>query len=117
MALPRHTYPAPQPLKLVEGTILIPANTYTSPSILALHTHPRYWSEPLVWKPSRWIAINTGMEEVVTPASNAYYPWSDGPQNCPGVNFSQVEFVAVLAMLMHTHSLVIVKEDAETKTR
>jgi cytochrome P450 len=115
MALPKHTYSTPQALKVGDRTVIIPANTYTSPNILALQTHPKYWPEPLVWKPSRWISGSTGQEELVKPKNKAYYPWSDGPQNCPGVKFSQVEFVAVLALLMHSHSMVIAKEVSESE--
>ncbi|KAL9625277.1 MAG: hypothetical protein Q9160_000679 [Pyrenula sp. 1 TL-2023] len=32
-----------------------------------------------------------------------YFPWSDGPQFCPGKKFAQVEFVAVLATLFRDH--------------
>jgi cytochrome P450 len=120
MALPKHTYTRPQPLKVGDRTVLIPANTYTSPNIIAMHTHPKYWTDPLVWNPKRWITSDirsgaTRHEELVAPTKSAFYPWSDGPQNCPGEKFSQVEFVAVLALLMHTHSLAIVKEHGETE--
>jgi cytochrome P450 len=120
MALPKHTYSTPQRLKVGDQTMLIPANALTSPSLLAVHTHPKYWSDPLVWKPTRWItkmlgSDNEDLKELVTPSQNTYFPWSDGPQNCPGVKFSQVEFVAVLALLMYNHSLVIVKKAGESE--
>jgi cytochrome P450 len=96
--------------------MIIPANTNTSPSLLAVHTHPQYWPDPLVWKPSRWIAsANKGQESLVTPARSTYFPWSDGPQNCPGRKFSEVEFVAVLAALMREHVLQIVSEGVESE--
>jgi cytochrome P450 len=96
--------------------VIIPANTSTSPSLLAVHTHPLYWPDPLAWKPSRWIAsANEGQESLVTPARNTYFPWSDGPQNCPGRKFSEVEFVAVLVALMREHVLQIVSEGAESE--
>lgn len=28
-----------------------------------------------------------------------FVPWADGPRNCPGQKFAQVEFVAVMATL------------------
>jgi cytochrome P450 len=120
MTLPKHTYATSQRLEVGDRAFLIPANTYISPSIMAMHTHPRYWAEPLVWKPSRWITSNTSAgamqdEKLFAPANSAFYPWSDGPQNCPGEKFSQVEFVGVLASLMRTHSLEIVTGDGETE--
>ena len=115
MALPKHTSSTPQRLKLGDRIVLIPANTSTSPSLLAVHTHPKYWPDPLAWKPSRWITTNNGQESLLTPARDTYFPWSDGPQNCPGRKFSEVEFVAVLALLMRNHVLMIVKENGENE--
>lgn len=40
-------------------------------------------------------------EELLVPKQNTYFPWSDGPQNCPGYKFSEVEAVAVLACLFN----------------
>ena len=31
--------------------------------------------------------------------SGSFIPWADGPRNCPGQKFAQVEFVAVMASL------------------
>ena len=31
--------------------------------------------------------------------SGTFIPWADGPRNCPGRKFAQVEFVAVMASL------------------
>jgi cytochrome P450 len=120
MALPKHTYSTPQRLKVGDQSVFVPANALTSPSLLAVHTHPKYWTDPLAWKPTRWIirssgGDNDGPEELVTPSQNTYFPWSDDPQNCPGVKFSQVEFVAVLALLMYKHSLVVVKKARESE--
>jgi len=113
LALPKHTSSSPQALKIGDRTIIIPAHTSTSPSLLAVHTHPKYWPDPMEWKPSRWMTKENGRDSLVTPARDTYFPWSDGPQNCPGRKFSEVEFVAVLALLMRDHVLRIVKGDGE----
>ncbi|TGO42526.1 hypothetical protein BHYA_0007g00250 [Botrytis hyacinthi] len=42
------------------------------------------------------------------------FPRSDGPQNCPGQKSSQVEFVAVLAILLRHHRVSIVQGDNKT---
>ncbi|KAF2470382.1 cytochrome P450 monooxygenase [Lindgomyces ingoldianus] len=122
LSLPKRTSSKPQRLQIGDRSILIPANTSTSPSLIAVHTHPQYWPDPLKWNPSRWIitdsnAASSGShhESLITPLRDTYFPWSDGPQNCPGLKFSQVEFVAVLASLMCHHLLTIVREDGETK--
>ena len=113
--LPKRTSSTPQRIEVGGRSIVIPANTTISPSLLAVQTHSQYWPDPLEWKPSRWLTINSqGEEVIITPQRDTFFPWSDGPQNCPGLKFSQVEFVAVLSLLMREHSLSIMKEDGET---
>lgn len=58
---------------------------------------------------------NADKETLITPSRDTYFPWSDGPHNCPGVKFSQVEFVAVLAFIIRQHQLTIMQEDGETE--
>ena len=48
------------------------------------------------------------------PRPGTYFPWSDGPQNCPGAKFSKVEVVAVLAYLLRDHQVGIVREAGES---
>jgi cytochrome P450 len=129
MSLPRWTNEQPQELLVDDRSIIIPPLTGISASILATHTYPQYWPDPLTWKPSRWItpddasglSKNLDAEKLVTPARNTFMPWSDGPQNCLGVKFSQVEFVAVTAYFFKSHRLSVQKlpgEDAaQTKAR
>lgn len=98
-------------------------------SLLAVQTHPKYWHDPLDWKPCRWISSGPALasggpalclaarlrnEKLVTPAQSTYFPWSDGPQNCPGAKFAQVEFVAVLACLLRDHRIGVVQEKNES---
>lgn len=116
VTLPKQTSSSPQEIILANRRIVIPANTSTSPCVIAAHTHPKYWPNPLKWSPSRWInTIDDDTEELVTPPRDTFFPWSDGAQNCPGVKFSQVEFVAVLALLMQAHRLSVVKNHGETE--
>ncbi|KAF2821233.1 cytochrome P450 [Ophiobolus disseminans] len=105
----------PQLIRFGDRTIIVPANTSISPSLLAVHTHPKYWPNPLAWKPTRWLTKVDGKDCLVTPARDTYFPWSDGPQNCPGRKFSEVEFVAVLALLMRNLALSIVKSGGEAE--
>ncbi len=110
---------------------MIPPHTGISPSLLAVQTHPKYWSDPLLWQPSRWISpsptevpldanldlgTRLAQEMFVQPKQSTFFPWSDGPQNCPGEKFAQVEFVAVIACLLRDHRMSIVREPGESFT-
>lgn len=134
MALPKWTNEHPQRLQIGEKTIVIPPQTGVMPSLLAVHTLPQYWQDPLLWRPSRWIIPSsttttttltephsppTGLhsEDILTPAQSTYFPWSDGPQNCPGAKFAQVEFVAVLACILRNHRVGVVGEPNESPER
>lgn len=80
-----------------------------APSYGAVQTDPRYWgSDSLIWRPSRWIkpvdttttaTTKPGDEELNMPIRGAFIGWSEGTRDCPGRKFSQVEFVAIIAVL------------------
>lgn len=123
MSLPKWTKGRAQTLKVGEQTLAIPPGVGTSPHLLAVHTHPRYWEDPFTWKPARWIVAGShpasdsavASEELWTRPAHTYFPWSDGPQNCPGAKFSRVEAVAVLGCLFRAHRLGVKKESGEGK--
>ncbi|KAL1607621.1 hypothetical protein SLS60_002555 [Paraconiothyrium brasiliense] len=115
MALPKWTTNHPTPLRVGNREIMIPPHTGVQPNIIATQTHPNYWPSPLVWNPSRWIITSSNgptHEEMYVPPRDTFFPWSDGPQNCLGVKFSQVEFVAVLVGLLRENRLAVVKQRA-----
>lgn len=114
-----------QTLKINNKTILIPAGTMVIPSVLALHRHPRYWgADSNVWRPLRWIApspesgansndSHVEQESLLIPTKGTFIPWSEGPRNCPGKKFAQVEVVAVLASLVRKHRIQPTMEPKE----
>lgn len=50
----------PQTLQIPGKTIFIPPRTGIMPSILEIQMHPKYWEDPSLWKPSRWIKSTPG---------------------------------------------------------
>lgn len=123
MALPKWTDRTSQRLNINGRAVTIPAETMVIPSLLAIQTHPKYWaSDPLVWRPSRWITSNAAanpskslnQEKLFQPVKGTYFPWSEGPQHCPGKKFAQVEFVAVLACLFKDHHVRAQLAEGET---
>ncbi|KAE8413511.1 cytochrome P450 [Aspergillus pseudocaelatus] len=120
-SLPKWTNDQPQPLKVGNRTVMIPSKVGINPSLLTMHINPRCWEDPLEWKPSRWItpskldtANSIEHDQLITPGRCTYFPWSDGPQNCPGNKFSQVEFVAIIASLLRNHRISPVANMGET---
>lgn len=127
VAIPKWTAQQPQTLSIrntQDGgirAITIPPGVYTSPHLIAIQAHSEYWPDAEVWRPSRWIVSHLERseqgihnEELVEPAKNTYFPWSDGPQSCPGKKFIQVEAVAVLALLFKNHRISVMKEPGES---
>ena len=52
-------------------------------------------------------------ETFIEPEAGTFIPWADGPRECVGRKFSQVEFVAVLATLFRDHRVRPVVKDGE----
>lgn len=75
--------------------LTIPAGTRLTIPIHLLHRHPLYWKDPDVFQPERWL----GKEH---PASNkhAYMPFSNGPRNCIGYYFAEMEAKLLMAPLI-----------------
>lgn len=95
----------------------------------ALHTDPQTWgSDALDWRPSRWLKASSSTvssnhdhissiaaENFIEPKVGTFIPWADGPRECVGRKFSQVEFVAVLAGLFRQYRVrpVLKNEEGE----
>jgi cytochrome P450 len=64
-------------------------------SPLILHRHPAYWESPEDFLPERWL----DPEAEKRRPRFAYMPFSGGPRQCIGNNFSLMESVLILATL------------------
>ncbi|TGJ76588.1 hypothetical protein E0Z10_g10868 [Xylaria hypoxylon] len=124
MGLPKWTSQRAQTITVRDRTLTIPPGVSTVLCLKAIQSHPDYWPDPHTWKPSRWISQATSVstppigqylnEQLLTPKPNTYFPWSDGPQKCPGKKFAEVEAVAVFACLFKQHRLLIEKKAHES---
>ncbi|GAW24572.1 hypothetical protein ANO14919_141590 [Xylariales sp. No.14919] len=104
-------------LQVGDQAVPIPPGIEVFPILLGIQTDAQYWgAEPYEWRPSRWIPRPgaVGEEELLVPLKGTFFPWSDGPQNCVGKKFSEVEGVAVLARLFHHHELRLERDDRES---
>ncbi len=73
----------------------VPAGTRLVIPIHLLHRHPKYWKDPEEFRPERWL----GKEH---PSSHkyAFMPFSNGPRNCIGYYFAEVEAKLMMAPLI-----------------
>lgn len=98
----------------------IPPGTSIHLSMAAMHTHPDYWGDDsLSFKPQRFITSPTTNttttngspptslqnESLAPDSSTNFLPWATGQRLCPGKKFSQVELVAVLAVLFRSYTV------------
>lgn len=108
-----HTAPT---LRLGDQILVIPPGTEVFPLLLGIQTDARYWDDPYIRRPSRWILHDDkGDEGLLIPRRGTFFPWSEGPQICVGKKFSLVEGVAVLVCLLQEHRLLVRVEAGETQ--
>ncbi|KAK3373234.1 cytochrome P450, partial [Lasiosphaeria ovina] len=82
----RWTADKAQPLLVGGKTLVIPPHSMIAPSYGSVHTDPRFWGpDSLSWNPSRFVT------------KSSFGGFSDGPRDCPGRKFAEVEFVATMA--------------------
>jgi len=66
-----------------------------------IHYNPRYWDDPLTFKPSRFLK---------DWPRDAFLPFSAGARACIGRKFFETEGIAVLAMLVSQYKIAIEEE-------
>ena len=70
-----------------------------------VHRDPRWWSEPLEFRPERWL----GDAEAAHPRY-AYFPFGGGPRLCIGQSCARMEIVLVLAAIVQRLEFVLVRD-------
>ena len=77
------------------GGTLIPKDTRLVLPVYLLHRSPRYWKDPELFQPERWLRDEP-------PYSNlyAYLPFSHGPRNCIGYRFATMEAKLIMASIL-----------------
>ncbi len=87
----------------------IPKNSSVLFSILEIHTNPKYWDEPLKFKPERFSDVNPNN------FSGHYFPFGAGPRMCIGNNFAMYEMVLAMAEIIKTYKITEKKTPIEIK--
>lgn len=73
----------------------IPKKTNVMLNILAIHRHPKYWDEPLTFRPERFENLDLKGDKKYT-----FFPFGGGPRICIGNNFALMEMTLILAVLL-----------------
>ncbi|KAI4486893.1 hypothetical protein M0802_012244 [Mischocyttarus mexicanus] len=74
---------------------LVPADTICVVNIYSLHRNPRYWPNPNVFDPDRFLP-----ENVKQHYPFSYIPFSVGPRNCIGQKFAMLEIKLIVAYIL-----------------
>ncbi len=92
------------------GDTIIPANTRITVPIYLVHRSPRYWKNPDVFEPERWLG-----EELPYNHSYAFLPFSHGPRNCIGYRFATMEAKLIMASILQQVRFELIPELRDCK--
>ena len=76
------------------GGRAVPAGSLVIVNAWLLHRHHKYWADPDVFQPERFLPGGSGV-----PSRYAYIPFSIGPRICTGAAFGLTEVIICLATL------------------
>ncbi|EQB57718.1 hypothetical protein CGLO_02118 [Colletotrichum gloeosporioides Cg-14] len=75
-------------------------NVWTLP--LAIHHNPKYWKDPELCIPERWLV---GPEDPLHPPKAAWRPFEWGPRNCIGQTLALLELRVALVMTVREFTI------------
>jgi cytochrome P450 len=107
-------------------THILPARTGCIVNNTGLHYNTKYWHEPHLIEPRRWLTSSPNTYDPLHPnpqqeaeinahdtpftanhVKGSFMTFNEGPRACLGKRFAQVEFVAFYARLLKQHRLVL----------
>ncbi|WP_435178271.1 cytochrome P450 [Halorussus sp. AFM4] len=89
------------------GDYRIPAGATVSMSQHVVHRDPRWYDDPMAFRPERW---TDGFRESLPRL--AYFPFAAGPRRCVGDRFALLEARTVLATILQEYHLELVSSPA-----
>ena len=98
-----------------EKTITVDRGTIVGCHFYGAHLSPRWGADANEFNPKRFVTSPPEGEKLSVPEGPLYIPWSTGPRKCPGMKFSQVEFVAVIAQLLSQYRLEVLTREGESE--
>jgi cytochrome P450 len=81
-------------------------------------TSPQHFSDPLLFKPERWLAESeNGEGDRADDTRRKIFPFGGGPRYCPGRYLAMVEIKAVVAMALRNFKLQLAVQPEDIKER
>ena len=87
------------------GGYCVPAGTTVLISPYVTHRNPRYWEDPEIFDPERFL-----LERSAGHPEFAYLPFGGGPRKCIGDHFAMTEGVLILTTIAQRYRLLPVPE-------
>ncbi|QOT00324.1 cytochrome P450 [Brevibacterium sp. JNUCC-42] len=88
------------------GGYMIPKNSIVLVSQYVMHRDPRYFEDPLAFRPERWA---DGLEKKLPMF--AYFPFGGGPRMCIGQRFALMEAVLILTTIVQRYKVTLLREE------
>ena len=85
------------------GGVTLPARTLVRVTPWVLHRDPRWWAEPLAFRPERFLPSPQGQAPDIP--RGAYIPFGLGPRVCLGQHFAVLEMTLIAALLLQRFEL------------
>lgn len=95
--------------ELVVDGLVLPPGTNVTPAIWLTHTRPDLYSEPLAFRPERFLAQ--------PPPTYGWIPFGGGVRRCLGAAFAEMEMRVVLRHLLRSRTLRAASAAPEHATR
>ncbi|XP_050452058.1 cytochrome P450 4c21-like isoform X4 [Cataglyphis hispanica] len=78
------------------GNIILPKGTDVILQLMAVHRKEKFWPNPLVFDPDRFLPENIGK------FNSFYMPFSLGSRNCMGIKYAMISMKVFLSTLVRT---------------
>lgn len=88
----------------------IPKDAVVSLQVYAMQRNEKYYSEPLEFRPKRWLTCNSNSNLSLSTEdseSPAFAAFSLGSRSCIGRRFAQIEIVVTLAMISQNYIISV----------
>lgn len=84
------------------GGVTLPPHSNVTLSIVAQHHNPNVFSDPGIFRPSRWAE----MRAAKTSLTYDFLPFGAGPRRCLGGIFAEAQLRMTLALMLQRHAFV-----------